>query len=947
MKLALYWSYATRSLLRGGQRTVLAMFCVAVGVMAIVALQLVGLSVQQALVGNVVAANGGDIRLNASLVPLRPGDIAYIDKLRQQGLISAYATSYTSAGSVTLPSGDLVNFDLVAVSANFPLVGQPHFIAPSSSLSVQSIVREHAVAMSAHVFQALHAHIGSKYQVKLLDGHIIPVIVAAEFQESGAYNGSQVLISQTAIEEMYGVKGVDALGAYDTVYITVSAAHFQGVKNQLAQHFQGVQVITAQDLLKQRQQQVQQIQLFLRIIGLLALFIGGIGIINTMQVLLRRRQVEIAMLKTTGYRRGDLYALFGLEAALLGIVGGVVGTGSGVAASYVVGAVVGQAFQLSLPIVLDATTIGSGLLIGLATTLIFGLLPIVQASQVRPLVVLRESHEGMRASSRLVTLLLLLLLSVLFVILAAIILQNVQTALLVVYGGALAIVILALGLSLLILAISKLPVYERPQPRMLYWLLVALAAIVLAALAFVGLSWLGNFIRGVAADYGQDTLGLCALIALGGLGIMLLASALVYGLATLVNCLAMFLPRGWKTPVMLAYRNLGRQRVRSTTTLTALFVGVFAIGLVLVLGQGVENTITSTLNQLFTRNVFVVVQPAQVQRVQEQLSHVSGIDTNKTIVNPVVQQIYPLFVAGKDINTVLQSIDSHSLLTKSAVLSDMSDIEGFALAQGKNNIPDLVMSNGRNLRTSDAGTNNVVMNARLELYPLNLRVGDTLIVQSADGKITRQLTIVGFYDSSDPTKNFNFAAILADQQVTQQLGDGHVLDVFSLKVNPDQIPTLKRQVNKAVPGAFVISVVDIAGIIDQILANVIVMLTTLASLALIAGFVIIANAVALAMLERQREIGILKALGYTSRSVLATVLIEHGLLGLLGALVAMLLVTSAVTALSRFVFQLQLGVSAWLLVLMVAATALLTMLMALLVSWQAVHVRPLEVLRYE
>ncbi len=43
MKTSMYFNYTTRSLLRGGQRTILAVFCVAVGVMAIVALQLVGL----------------------------------------------------------------------------------------------------------------------------------------------------------------------------------------------------------------------------------------------------------------------------------------------------------------------------------------------------------------------------------------------------------------------------------------------------------------------------------------------------------------------------------------------------------------------------------------------------------------------------------------------------------------------------------------------------------------------------------------------------------------------------------------------------------------------------------------------------------------------------------------------------------------------------------------
>jgi len=83
MKLGLYWSYATRSLVRGGQRTILAIFCVAVGVMAIVGLQLVGLSVNQALLGNIIDANGGDIRLNADVAPLRQRDLPVFDQLNQ------------------------------------------------------------------------------------------------------------------------------------------------------------------------------------------------------------------------------------------------------------------------------------------------------------------------------------------------------------------------------------------------------------------------------------------------------------------------------------------------------------------------------------------------------------------------------------------------------------------------------------------------------------------------------------------------------------------------------------------------------------------------------------------------------------------------------------------------------------------------------------------------
>ena len=180
-----------------------------------------------------------------------------------------------------------------------------------------------------------------------------------------------------------------------------------------------------------------------------------------------------------------------------------------------------------------------------------------------------------------------------------------------------------------------------------------------------------------------------------------------------------------------------------------------------------------------------------------------------------------------------------------------------------------------------------------------------------------------------------------------QLGASSTLAVYSLKVDPNQLPAFKRNINKAVPNAIVFSVVDIDAIINQVLDNLIILLTTVASLAMIAGLIIIANAVALAMLERQREIGILKSVGYTSRSVLATVLIENGLVGLLGSLVAMLLVAGSITVLSKFVFQVQIGVGPWLIALIVAVTSLVTMFVALLVSWHATRVRPLEVLRYE
>jgi putative ABC transport system permease protein len=947
MKLGLYWSYATRSLIRGGQRTVLAIFCVAVGVMAIVALQLVGLSVNQALIGNIVEANGGDIRLSADLAPLRQRDLAFFDRLKQQGSITAYATAYDPGGTITLPTGEEETFSFIVISSNFPLVGQANFIAPSHNLTFQSIVTGNHVAMSSTVFNALNAHIGSTYRVKTLDGRFVPITVAAEFQEDGVFRGPQIFISQAALNATPGPKGLTEPAQYGTIYMTVPASNLNSVKAQLSQQFPSARVITATDLLKQRQTQVDQIRLFLHIVGLLALFIGGIGIINTMQVLLRRRQIEIAMLKTTGYRQVDLYTLFGLEAALLGIVGGIVGTLVGLGISYLVRSVVERAFFINLPIVLDALTLASGLLIGLATALIFGLLPIVQASQVRPLSVLRELNERRQVSSRLITIVLLVILSLLFVALAAAILGDVVTAVIAVYGGAGVIFSLALGFGLLVLAVSRLPVYERPRPRMLLWMLLAIGITLLSVLALVALFLLGQAASAFATRAGNSLIGTYVLVVLGGMGIVLVGGALVYLLATIVNCVVVFTPRSWKTAVMLAYRNLGRQRVRTTTTLTALFVGVFAIGLVLILGQGIKDAINTTLSTLFTHNVFVVVSPNQKHAVQDQLVSLRGIDSSKTQANPVVPQVYPILVAGRDINAILRSVRKTDKIDKGDIVGDLTSIEGFDVGGGKSNLPTITLKIGRNLQLTDAGTNAVVLSSELEQSPVKLRVGDTIVVQSVDGSVTRILKIVGFFDSSMPMGNPNFAGILADTTVAEQLGGSQALEVFSLKVDPAQVPTLRKHLNQAVPNAIILSVVDIDTLVNQVLNNLIIMLTTLASLAMVAGLIIIANAVALAMLERRREIGILKSVGHTSRSILATVLIENGLVGLLGSLVAMLLAVGAITALSRFVFHTELAIGPSLVALIIALTSLVTMVVATLVAWGAVRVRPLDVLRYE
>src|SRR5215472_12729766 len=97
MKTKLYWAFATRSLRRGGQRTLLAILCIAVGVLAIVSLQLVGNMVNTSLTGNIRDLNGGDLVFTD--YHLSTDQLAYFDQLHTQGIISSYTAVASTQGS--------------------------------------------------------------------------------------------------------------------------------------------------------------------------------------------------------------------------------------------------------------------------------------------------------------------------------------------------------------------------------------------------------------------------------------------------------------------------------------------------------------------------------------------------------------------------------------------------------------------------------------------------------------------------------------------------------------------------------------------------------------------------------------------------------------------------------------------------------------------------------
>lgn len=911
MKASMYFNYTSRSLLRDGQRTILAVFCVAVGVMAIVALQLAGFMLQSSFTSNVRDTNGGDIAVTASSAPFKESDLAFFAQLKSAGTITNYTAVTSANGSLSAAASSFQSFNLAAVDPNnYPVVSGPTFVTPSNR-SVSNLLTNYQVIVTQNFLDKYSQKVGNILDVytktQAGSGQTLHVKIAGVVANTGAFAQSSNLMLVSA--QNYQAQGARKGNAFTTAasysvvdVTTANQAHTDVAVKAINKQFPLTSTQTVANLLKAQQSSIDSINKFLEIAGLLALLIGGVGIVNTMQVLLSRRKTEIAMLKTVGYRRGDLYLLFGLEAGLLGLLGGIIGAGAATGVSYIVRDLM-QNLGLTVPFLLNPWTIAGGVVIGFVTALIFGLMPIVQAANIRPLHVIRDLSESKGVSSITLTIALLLVLSVLFCAFAIVILNNdVLLGIEAVYGTFAFLLLLSAFFGLVIIGVSKLPVPEHLNLKHLVLILGGIAASILVYLV------------------------------LPVFGILLFT-------ASLMGIIIVLLPRSWKVSTKMALRNIGRQRARTTTTMLALFIGVFAVGLLLTLGQGLQAQISKAFAQNLTYNVIVTTSGTDTTALQAKLGTVPGLSKSRT---DTFTQAVPTAINGQPLQQVVPTGN-----LRQQALSSLSTMEGYNLFQTP---PPAKIVQGRNLNASDASTNNVLISQQLTSsgpFQMHLKPGDTITFAGANGKTSKTATIIGIYTSSASIDHVGSVLVSAGTVKALSPAKTGVTTVTYMKIDSAQVNKALNTLGKIVPNATVQNLADIGTYIDQQLNSVVEALVAIASLSVLAGIIIIANAVALAMLERRRELGILKSVGYTSGSVLSEVMIENGVVGAVGAFLAMLLSAGAITLLGTSFFNLAFSVSPWMVIILIGGSALLAIITAALVAWGSVRVRPLEVLRYE
>ncbi|HYG62807.1 MAG TPA: FtsX-like permease family protein, partial [Thermoanaerobaculia bacterium] len=138
---------------------------------------------------------------------------------------------------------------------------------------------------------------------------------------------------------------------------------------------------------------LSRVERYLGLVALLSLFVGGIGVAQSVRAWLASRLDAIAVLKCLGLRPREIFPLYLGQTALLGLAGSVVGIVAGAAVQLALPSLFPDLIPAELIRPWQPASLLRGLGLGLGVALLFSLPPLSAVLRVPPARVLRRDAE--------------------------------------------------------------------------------------------------------------------------------------------------------------------------------------------------------------------------------------------------------------------------------------------------------------------------------------------------------------------------------------------------------------------------------------------------------------------------------------------------------------------------------------------------------------------------
>ncbi|MBT3940706.1 ABC transporter permease [Candidatus Woesearchaeota archaeon] len=325
----------------------------------------------------------------------------------------------------------------------------------------------------------------------------------------------------------------------------------------------------------------------------------------------------------------------------------------------------------------------------------------------------------------------------------------------------------------------------------------------------------------------------------------------------------------------IALRNITHRKLRSWLTAIGIIIGVASVVALISVSMGMQDAIEEQFEQMGTDTITITPTSFTGPGSTAEAPFDDG-DVRVIERIPEISHVLPMMYGTAKFT--FHNEDSYSYLM------------GVPLDKESNQVWDDIGWDILEGRFPEEGKKEVGIGylAAKDMFDDELRVKNTLYVNDVKFKVVGIAREVG--NSQDDT------AIYMGVDVAKDILEQEDYNMIMVKVKPGNDPELvadkvqrklekyrnAEDFNALTPAEILEQVNDILGIIQLVLVGI-------AAISLLVGAIGIMNTMYTSVLERTKEIGIMKAIGASNHAVMLIFLAEAGILGLVGGAVGTLL----------------------------------------------------------
>lgn len=323
-------------------------------------------------------------------------------------------------------------------------------------------------------------------------------------------------------------------------------------------------------------------------------------------------------------------------------------------------------------------------------------------------------------------------------------------------------------------------------------------------------------------------------------------------------------------------RGIRQRKLRAALTILGIMVGTAAVIALVSQTDGIQVSIVSEINKLGPTSI--IVRPSSVTTT------LTDSDVNRILQMPNVDYVVPVIMSN--------------IRVYGAGTSKSYTLVGVDPAQFQIILEGVTFEEGRMYQQVSYSEMVVGCNVR---YPQDLTVPLVTVGQSATvgigfvNPIKKQMNVVGAFEQygSSSLVSVDDSVFVSIKSATTLLGQTGYTTLFVKASSPDTVDSVVRNI-RATYGTSItyFTVKQITQIVSSVISQLTVLLGAIAAISLLVAGLGIMNIMFVSVIERTKEIGVLKALGFKRRNILGIFLSEATIMGIVGGVLGIVLGTA-------------------------------------------------------